>query len=210
MGNKSLVHLNNNLMCAIDLETTGRVPGYHEILQLAIIPLDNWLEPRKDLPLFDIFMRPNHLDRIDMESLEITKLELHNVITRGIDPEKARELFEHWYSKLNIPDNKRIVPLGFGIAMFDVPFLIHWLEHSLYQTYFHGFPRDALLVANYLNDVADRHVETVPFPKFKLKEIARALGIEVFDSETHAALYDAYIAAEVYKKLLSHDLLNPV
>ena len=36
-----LVHLNGNLMAAVDLETTGTQPGYHEIIQIAVVPLDS-------------------------------------------------------------------------------------------------------------------------------------------------------------------------
>jgi DNA polymerase III epsilon subunit-like protein len=119
-------------------------------------------------------------------------------------------LFEHWWGRLNMPFNKRIVPLGFAVSTFDLPFIRDWMGDTAFGEYFHGFPRDVLQVVNFLNDVSDFHAEQTPFNKFKLKEVARAVGVEVFESDTHAALYDAYLAAEVYKKLLNHHLLNPL
>ena len=40
-----LVHLNGCLMAAVDLETTGTRPGYHEIIQIAVVPLDSDFKP---------------------------------------------------------------------------------------------------------------------------------------------------------------------
>jgi hypothetical protein len=40
-----LVHLNGHLLAAIDLETTGTRPGYHEIIQIACVPLDSDIKP---------------------------------------------------------------------------------------------------------------------------------------------------------------------
>lgn len=197
-------------MCAVDIETTGISPGYHEILQIAILPLDNWLEPRKDLPPFDIFIRPTYPDRIDLDSLSISKSELYKVCDVGVDSEKALELFEYWWQKLNLGLNKRIIPLGYNICMFDLPFIREWMGAGNFNKYISAFARDVMLVAHYLNDVADVNVEPCPFSKYKLKDVARAVGVEVFESETHAALYDAYLAAEVYKKLLHHHILNAI
>lgn len=208
MATRSLVHVNNNIVCSLDVETTGLNPTYHEIIQLAIIPLDNWLEPRKDLPLLDLIIKPQHIHRIDEEAMTVNKIRLNDIIQKGIPTETAKMLFEHWYKKLRLQENKRIMPLGFNCAGFDLPFIREWLGFTMAGEHFHGFCRDVLQAVNYLNDVADFHAEEVPFPKLKLRDVANRVGIEV--ETVHDAVYDSYICQQTYKRLLSHQLLNPV
>jgi len=209
MPTQSLVHLNNNLLCAIDCETTGLSPTYHEIIQIAIVPLDNWLEPRKDVPVFDLKIRPDYLDRIDLKSMEINRVQLESLIESGVSKERSFELFEHYFmTKLKPPEGKKIVPLGYNIAAFDLPFINDWMGNHAFRHYIHGHSRDAMLTACYLNDVADLHAEQVPFPNLKLKFVAKALDIEVIDGITHDALYDSFLAAQVYKKMLTHHLMK--
>lgn len=210
MATRSMVHLNNNLLCAVDTETTGTDPNYHEIIHLAIIPLDNWLEPRKDLPLFDIKIQPQYMHRVDFKALEISRNKLQEICDSGLESEKAYELFTHWFDKLKLGLYKKIVPLGHNVSTFDMPFIRQWMGNASYETYFHGFARDTMVVANYLNDVSDFHAEQTPFTELKLRAVAKALDIEIFDGMTHDPVYDAYLAAQVYKKMLTHHLLETI
>ena len=41
----SIQHLNGNLLCSVDTETTGLRAGYHELIQLGVVPLDGDLKP---------------------------------------------------------------------------------------------------------------------------------------------------------------------
>ena len=58
-----LVHLNGCLMAAVDLETTGTRPGYHEIIQIAVVPLDSDFKPLADVRPFYTLVKPNHPER---------------------------------------------------------------------------------------------------------------------------------------------------
>lgn len=207
---KSLVHLNNNLLCAIDIETTGRNPNYHEIIQIAILPLDNWYKPREDLPVFDQRICPQHMHRVDDEALQISKIQLQDICHTGLHPEKVYELFTYWFEKLKLGIHKKIVPLGYNVSAFDMPFIQQWMGADAYQTYFHGFARDAMTVANFLNDVSDIHNEQTPFTELKMRAVAKALDIEIIQGMSHDALYDAYISAEIYKKMLNHHLMEGI
>jgi len=210
MATKSLVHLNNNMMVSLDIETTGLRPGFHEIIQIAMIPLDNWLEPRKDLPVFDLKICPEHLGRIDYDSLEVSKQTIQDVMDTGLPSVKVQELFEYWFERLRLPEGKKLVPLGMNIAEFDLQFIQHWLGYKAYKNYFFGHPRDLMMIACYLNDVSDFHAEQTPFNKVGLKDIARKLDIEVLEGLHHDALYDAMLTAQCYKKICFHPLLRPV
>jgi hypothetical protein len=178
------------------------------MIQVVFLPLDNKLNPRKDLPVFDIRLRPNFIERIEPESLRISQHQLMHVIDTGIDQERGVEMFENWVSKLNLPINKKILPLGHNVTLFDLPFIREWLGQKMFDQYIYASPRDTLIVANFLNDMADFKAEGTPFPKLGLSNLCARLDIEVFEQGTHDALYDAYLAAEVYKKLLTHHLLE--
>lgn len=203
---RSMVHLNNNILCAIDLETTGLRPEYHEIIQIAIVPLDQNLEPRADLPIFDQKIRPAYPHRVDYEALRVSRTQLNDICNTGLPGEKVFDLFTYWFNKLKLGLYKKIVPLGYNCASFDMNFIYHWMGRESYQSYFHGYTRDVMLLANMLNDVSDFHAEQTPFTELKLRAIARSVGVEVIDGQTHDAVYDAYLAAQVYKQMLTHHL----
>lgn len=175
-----------------------------------ILPLDNKLEPRKDLPPFDIRMRPTYIDRVDFNAMRVSRQRLDEIISNGIEQERGKELFEYWFESLKLPLGKRIMPLGYGISLFDIPFLRDWLDGTMYEQYFHYLARDGMQICTFLNDVSDFYVEQTPFNKMKLTVVAKALDIEVFDQGAHDPLYDAWLSAQVYKKLLHHHLLNPI
>jgi DNA polymerase III epsilon subunit-like protein len=208
MPTKSLVHLNNHIMVAIDLETTGLRAGFHEIIQIAMIPLDNNLEPRKDLPIFDQKIRPEYPNRIDDEALNVSKVQMADILNHGISADQAEVLFEYWFNKLGLAEGKRIVPLGSNIAQFDLKFIEAWLKHEAFKQYFSGHARDVMLAAAFLNDVSDFNAEQTPFNKYKLIDIARKLDVEVISGMTHDAVYDAWLSAQCYKKMLTHHLLE--
>jgi DNA polymerase III epsilon subunit-like protein len=48
----SLAHLNGHLMVAFDVETTGDEAGHHEMIQLAVVPLDSDFKPHQGLRPF--------------------------------------------------------------------------------------------------------------------------------------------------------------
>lgn len=189
-------------MVGMDLETSGLNPEYHEIIQIGLLPLDANLEPRKDLPPFDFKFRPKHLDRVDLNALNVSRNTLADIVETGIDPDAGKDLFYMWFERLKIGETRKLVPLGHNITGCDIPFLRFWLGEEAYRQYFFGHPRDTMIIAAYLNDRAEYHAEQTPFPKLTLTELAKKLGIEILDGVIHDAVYDAYIASQCYKKLL--------
>lgn len=205
---KSAIHMNNHLVCAVDVETTGTDPSFHEIIQLALLPLNSKFEGHNTYVPFDIKMVPDHLERIDMKALEVSKTQLQDIIVTGIPQEKGRDLFEYWFQRLNLGHTRRIILLGHNNTFFDNAFIQKWLGPTSYATYFDARSRDVMTVCNYLNDLADVKQHNIPFPKMKLRDVANALQVELYDTETHDALYDAMIAAKCYNKLLRHYIVE--
>lgn len=204
----SMQHWNGCQMCAIDTETTGLDPLIHEIVQIAIVPLDSNLNVRQDIVPFYTLIKPQNPKTWDAEAKKKTGLNME-AIKMGHDPFKAADLLESWLDKLNLPFNKsgynrcKILPLGYNYQ-FDLKFIIKWLGEELYKEWFDHQYRDPMIVANYLNDQAGMHAERVPFSKRTLSWVANQYKVE--NPHAHNALGDAVTTAAVYKKMISQGM----
>jgi len=206
----AMIHWNGDQMCVIDTETTGLVAGWHEIIQICILPLDSNIKPRKDVMPFYIEMIPEYPERASPEAMTINKLDFAKIAQRGHDREKAKDLLEEWMNRLGLPyttygNRKRVIPLGQNYA-FDQAQIKSWLGEETYSEYFAHRYRDTLQTANYLNDRAGMHAEKVPFNKTTLSWLCNKLNIE--NLKAHDALADCMATAEVYRKLLMQGLLG--
>lgn len=203
---KSMVHLNHNLLVATDCETTGLDPEYHEIIQVCFLPLDSRLNPHPDHKIFEMFIRPEHPERADVKIP--SKAALTEALKTGFPAHVVFELFEHWFSSLNLPEERRIVPLAYNWA-FENVFYRAWMGADAVNQYFDSRARDLFLVIQWLNDRADWDGEEYPFQKqnMKLRTVAKKLGVPVEDHRLHDAVYDCYITTQAYKKTLVEPII---
>jgi DNA polymerase III epsilon subunit-like protein len=196
-----MVHLNGNLLCAIDCETTGLQAGYHDIIQVCVLPLGHDLEPNKKVAPFYIDIKPMFPERADWAAMNVTKLEFSKLIIRALDPFRAADLFDTWFQKLGLAFGKKIVPLAHNWP-YDRGFITEWLGKESYDQFFHFHHRDLLTACLYINDRSDHIQEPIPFPKLKLSYIAGLLKIPKFGA--HDALQDCIATAKAYKHLLRY------
>lgn len=207
----SMIHWNGNPMCVIDTETTGLHAGWHDLIQICIMPLDSNLKVRRDVMPFYIEMVPDHPERADPKAMQINKLDFAIIGQRGHHPDKARDMLEEWIQKKLKPGRtkygnpKKILPLGQNYP-FDMGFIKAWLGNETYNDWFHYSYRDTKVVANYLNDHAGMHVEKVPFAKTSLGSMAKKLNVEL--DNAHDALADCKATAEIYRRMLQQGLLG--
>jgi DNA polymerase III epsilon subunit-like protein len=199
-----MIHLNGFIICAIDCETTGLDPEIHEIVEITFLPLDSNLDPRKDIPFFDIRMKPENEDSIDWNAFKVNKTDYYKLMQEGMDKWDAAELFVEWFEKLKLPPNKRIMPLAHNWA-FDCEFVKKWLGPKTFHYHIDGRYRDTMVTALQLNDVADINNTQIPFPKVKLDYVASQLKIP--HERAHTALGDCLVTAQVYKGLLRKNRL---
>ena len=200
-----MIHLNGNVLCAIDVETTGLKAGHHEIVQVCFLPLDGDLKPRRDVVPFDLNLKVEFEDRIDWDAFRVTKINFFKHQQTAMDKYEAADLFDGWVQKLKLPERKRISPLAHN-WIFDAGFIKDWLGPTSFETVIDGRYRDTMTLALGINDIYDRNNEPIPFPKVNLSYIASQLKIA--HENAHSALGDCVVTAEVYKGLLLKGYLD--
>lgn len=189
-------HFNRHKPCIILIKTTGPDLTYHEIAEIAIIPICN-LVVDDDIVPFNIRINVNHKGNLSSEEWENSK-------KYGFDIFTSYELFDNWFRKLGLAFNKRIMPISWEWAI-QRPFISNWLGYSnhipLYGDYFSHWYRDLMPVGLYWNDLAELNNEYLPFSVVRLKYLGNKLGVPKPRSKT--LLDKAYYIAEVYEKVAS-------
>lgn len=199
----SSVHLNGNLICAIDIETTGLEVGVHDIIQVCVMPLGPDLNPSKQYKMFHMKLQPKRLENADIKADKVNKGLLTDALLHGTDPDTACDLFDEWFTRLNLPVRKAIIPLAANWAGIDRDFLIEWLGGPLnFQKYFRNDFRDVMITALFLNDQADKFSEPIPFPKVNMGYLCGILGVR--NPKAHDAVGDCWSTAQVYQRLLNY------
>lgn len=193
------LHLGGHLYAAIDVETTGTVPHYNDIIQVAVIPLDYNFNPTSDILPFLMDIIPKRPDNVDWEAMRINKIKLCGIMLRGVEAYRAADLFMEWFQRLNLGFNKRITPVGANYV-FDRGFLMDWLGPETYSMAFNSDFRDVLSIAAFRNDCAKWHDDPIPHQQCSLKRLCSDYNIE--RTKSHDATDDARVTAEVYKHLV--------
>lgn len=196
-----MTHLAGNVLAAIDFETTGRRPGFHEIVQIAILPLDHDLQPHPDVPTFYMNIRPEHPERCERSAFAIHGLDVDLLMLHAPSQDRAIDLLCEWFNRLDLPQNRVVIPLAHNWP-FESAFLKGWLGVELTDQMFHSHGRDSMQLAININDRAFFTGESIPFSKVSLPALCRQLGIEY--TKAHDALADCQAATELYKRLLTY------
>jgi len=200
-----MIHLNGHIMCAIDTETSGTQPYHHDIMQIACIPLDYNYAPNKRYMPFEMNMAPSRPENVDMDALTVNKTKYAKIVNNSIASHTAADLFYEWFQNLRLPEGKRLIPIASN-WYFDSQFIIDWLGYHTFNLIFDGRPRDLMVVAAYVNDMAADKACQIPFPQLTVRKIANALGVEHDPHGLHDATEDALVTAECYKRILRMNL----
>lgn len=195
MPSTSLITLNDNVLAAMDVETTGREPGRHEVCQLAIITLDCHLNPVNQ---FYTNICPEYPQRIHPDATATHGLTL-DVLQQAPDRYQAADDLWDWFQSLGLIPGKRLIPLCHN-CQFDIPFVQHFLGLDMFYEVF-GYPtRDTQAVVTAMMDKAAYQGTKTPFDYAGLGKCCEALGVKLDDA--HDALADALATSKVYKALL--------
>lgn len=196
---KSLLSLNYNLLASVDVETTGRMPGYHEIIQIGIVPLDSEFEPLAGVSPFYMHIRPEFPERAEKTATMVHGLNLKELQETALPPDKVADMLGEWFHSLDLPFRKNLVMLAHN-AGFEMGFLKAWLGVNLYDEYFNPLVRDSMLLAIGLNDRAYWRSEDPLFTSYGLTALCKQFGVE--NRRAHDALSDALSEAKIYKILM--------
>jgi DNA polymerase III epsilon subunit-like protein len=176
------------LIAAIDFETTGLIAGWHEPIQIAIVPLGNDLLP-SGRP-FVTRIRPQFPER-QTAAAAVHGLDL---LADAPDAERVADRLVEWVSR-----HGQISPLAHNWS-FERAFLGAWLGEPLRDELFSHRGRDTAVLAAALNDRADLLGTPRPFSSCSLAAVCKRLG--VVNGGEHDALHDALATAAAYRAML--------
>jgi DNA polymerase III epsilon subunit-like protein len=198
-----MLTLNGNLLASVDVETTGLVDGYHEIIQIAVQPLDSHFEPYPGILPFYMNLQPEYPTRIDPAVKRVHHLDMADLHLTAFDKYRVADMLDEWFQRLNLPFQRKLVPLAHN-WIFDSAFIKAWLGLETFNQLFHFHPRDTMLLALSINDRAVLRGADIPFNRFGLKDLCRRLNIGL--DNAHDALADALAVAKLYRELLYIDI----
>lgn len=196
-----MINFQGNVLTVVDVETTGLIDGYHDLIQVACVPLNNDLEPL-DVSPFYMNIRPENPERADPEALRVNGLKLSD-LSVCIDRWQAADCFDEWFEGLGLPMYKKLIYLTQN-APFDIGFMRHWLGCQGFEKYFTRRGRDTMFTALALNDQAAWKNKPIPFNRVGLKDLCQHFGIQ--QDNHHDALNDCLVTAKVYRELLRFEV----
>lgn len=190
----SLPNLNGNPLAVVDVETTGRIGGYHEIIQIAIVPLTVDLEIANVTPFYQN-IKPNYPERAESGARGAHGLNLDDLMVNAPTQEKVLDYLLQWFSELPLGHQRRLTPVAHNWG-FETSFLTPWLGPDLLGSIFHPHPRDTMLFALMVNDRAAMMGKELPFHRVGLPNMCRIFGIP--HENAHNALADCVATAKLY------------
>ena len=183
------------ILAAFDLETTGLDPAVHDIIEIAIVPLNPDFK-RSELPEFTARIKAVHPENADPESLKISGLNPFE----GEDIQKVATDITKWMSDNHI---ERIEAVGhnlrFDLDFFQIKFPSLF---RIFSSHFH----DSMQLAIIINDISLLQTGKKLFPSVSLRNLKLQLGME--DPVQHRAMDDALDAAELYRRLQTKLIIN--
>ena len=141
---KTPFFLKKDLTCVIDIETSGPRPYYHELLELKILPITAEFEASKVFPPLHLCLKPVRVENIPLTHTKygyLTREKFKNFLTFGVSRTEGIDLFDNWYSSLNLCAPGRIIPYALDWIKM-APFIEEFLawennENTFMSNYFH-------------------------------------------------------------------------
>lgn len=193
-----MTHVNMNLLCAIELLTTGIDPNVHDICEVALIPLNNRIQIADEVPPLCIQMVPWNVE--PGKKYRLKRDTLLQYAQNGVPPTTGASIFEAWFDDLPFTRrNHKIMPLAYNWPMKRL-FIEKWLGHHHCRKFFHLQYRDILSTGIYLNDRDTFRNEFPKHPKVTLAYLGNCREVEV--DERTDPMEKCLAIAEIYKRMV--------
>lgn len=180
-----------------DLETTGLYPGKHGIHQIAgLIEIDGEV-----VEGFNFKVKPNPLAEISPDALDASNVTVDQINSYE-DMLSVFIKLKSILSKYVDPFNKqdKFFLVGFNNRKFDDDFLRGFFLQNgdnYFGSWFWSDSHDILVLASYFLRNKRTKMEN-----FKLKTVAKYIGLEVDETKLHDAMYDIYLTRGIELNLL--------
>lgn len=186
-----------SILCVVDTETTGLYPFWNELIQLAIVPLNDDFTPHNTIKPFIIECKPKFPERFSEEAASKNGLK-EKCMNYG-SKEDAVKAFIKWSEDNNI----YVMPLAQN-WIFDREMINAWLgknEKGKNQlgTYFGKKYKDLLMITDFLDDLCFYFKGKRRFEKQNLEYLCEQLNI---DHGKHDAYEDCICTAKCYVELM--------
>ncbi len=116
--------------CVLDLETGGKDPGYHEMLELTLVEINP--TTLQEVSRYTTGVKPVHPARITEEALETNKLKLKDIL-KYPTPVQVRGAFNNYHQEAL--GGEPLFLIGHNIG-FDIGFLKQFFQYQ-YEDIFH-------------------------------------------------------------------------
>jgi DNA polymerase III epsilon subunit-like protein len=190
----SMKHLNDDALAIIQIKTTGDDATKHDMIQLAIVVFDNYLDPHKEVSPFYLKLVPRF-----PEDADYNKNEMDDALRSGVDYYQSQGAFDLWFSSLGLNREKKLQVLGDDIA-WQLTFIKEWLGSEAFNLYIDPRTRDLGAAARFLNDCACLSNRPYPVSKYMASYMASAFNIK--NDSPGDTLHDVLMVGEVYKRLV--------
>lgn len=198
-------HWNSNAVCAMYIEVTGDDPRKNDIIEICLFLMDNHLNlSDKICPYYNQIV-PFRPESIDYKTATLNREKVKEAAVRGIEPSLAADRLEEWFYTLDLPRNKKIIPIAYNWPAVR-EYLITWLGFRTFDSMFHFEYRDILSSILYINDCYNLLSRIIQYPRPEhLAYIASVLQIEFRLSDD--VQVKAMKVGQVYKALINRQRL---
>jgi hypothetical protein len=201
MIERQMRHLNNNALCAIYIETTGDNPRLHDIVEICIMLVDNFIRPSREIMPFYNQVVPFRAENIDFDTCTIPRAKLAACIRDGLEPSLAADRLEEWHGHLGLPKGKKIVPLTLNWPYMR-EYLHTWLGFENCRHLFAEEYRDIMSTALHINDCRNMQAREWVYPKpHLLSYLGNQHSVEVRKSDD--VMEKTLKMIEIYRLMLS-------
>lgn len=188
----SMRHCNSNALAACSIVTSGPIPGYHDLLQVAFVLSDDFMQPYSKYYPFYMSFRPVDVDRAEID--------VRSFLKSGENHFTGADLFADWFERIGFSTGGQL-----EVVCFDAPYVREFLRIWLYKEDFDRMIseriRDVKAAANFMNDRACFQRVDYPYPKpQRLSYISSRLGVS--NEKPGDAINDAVALLETYRRMM--------